>query len=80
LVEFELSLPKQQNVVWLPKEIVNALGRKLKLVSNSESAVIYANGADLARVVASLRIIITELEFQDSKRRSKRPEEVRVSA
>ncbi len=62
MVEFELKLPKTQNIVWVPKEIVNALGRNLRLVPNSIAAVVYPEGADLMYVCKSLRIIIADLE------------------
>lgn len=71
LVEFNLTLPEKQNVVWIPKEIVETLGRKLKVASNSFAAVVYPEDAELADVVESLRIIIQDLELR-SKRKRKR--------
>jgi len=62
-VEFELKLPKTQNIVWIPSEVVASLGRKLRLVPGSMSAVLYSEGADLRTVCQSLRIIIQDLEL-----------------
>jgi len=44
MVEFDLELPRERNVVWLPRVPINSLGRNLKLTPNSVAAVLY--GAD----------------------------------
>jgi hypothetical protein len=68
LVEFDLALPRSgQNVVWLPKVLVNALGRKLKVTPDSVAAVLYGADADLNDVVRSLDIIKQDLQLKASR-------------
>jgi hypothetical protein len=68
LVEFDLSLPRSgQNVIWLPKVLVQALGRDLKLMPNSVAAVLYGADADLGDVVRSLEIIKQDLQLKASR-------------
>lgn len=72
MVEFNIRLPPTQNVVWVPKEIVDAFGRRLTLLPNSVAAVIYPKDADLQAVLKSLRIIQQQLELRielDERRR-----------
>lgn len=69
-MEFELKLPKTQNIVWIPSEVVASLGRKLRLVPGSMSAVLYSEGADLRTVCQSLRIIIQDLELRPAGNQS----------
>ncbi len=67
MVQFELKLPKTQNIVWIPSEVVRALGRRLTLMPDSISAILYPEGADLDQVCQSLRIIIQDLELQKQR-------------
>ena len=71
MVQFELKLPRTQNIVWIPSEVVNALGRRLTLMPDSISAILYPKGADLDQVCQSLRIIIQDLELQKAGRIAK---------
>jgi hypothetical protein len=64
VVEFKLRLPEKQNIVWIPKEIVDSLGRKLKIIPNSLAAVLYPESADLHMVLKSLAIIQQDLELR----------------
>lgn len=57
MVEFDLKVPKRQNIVWLPKQIVNSLGHRLKVVPDSVCAVISAKDCDLNAVLKSLAVI-----------------------
>jgi hypothetical protein len=72
IVEFKLRLPARQNVVWIPKEIVDTLGRKLKIAPDSIAAVLYPDGAELQDVLKSLSIIIQVLELRVSREARKK--------
>jgi hypothetical protein len=71
MVEFKLNLPPKQNVVWVPKEIVDALGRRLKITPNSIAAVLYPEGAELRDVLRSLSIIVQDLELRAHRERKR---------
>lgn len=64
MVEFKLTLPEKQNIVWIPKEIVDTLGRKLKIMPNSFAAVLYPENAELDMVLKSLAIIQQQLQLR----------------
>jgi hypothetical protein len=64
MVEFDLKLPREQNVVWLPKVLINSLGRNLKLTPNSVAAVLYGADADLGAVISSIELIKQDLELR----------------
>jgi hypothetical protein len=64
MVELLLKLPRKQNVVWMPKLVVDSLGRELRLVPGSVVAVLYSNRAKIQDVLESLRIIIQDLELR----------------
>jgi len=64
VVEFKLTLPEKQNIVWIPKEIVDTLGRKLKIMPNSFAAVLYPENAELDMVLKSLAIIQQQLQLR----------------
>ena len=69
MVDFDLELPAKQNVVWLPKVLVEALGRKLTITPNSIAAVIYPADADLQDVIQSLEIIKQSLKLKVAVRK-----------
>jgi hypothetical protein len=71
MVDFSLRLPRSQNIVWIPQEIVNAFGRNLTISPNSVAAALYPEGADLDDVARSLSIIVQDLELRAA--RKKRP-------
>jgi hypothetical protein len=64
VVEFKLTLPEKQNIVWIPKEIADTLGRKLKIMPNSFAAVLYPENADLDMMLKSLAIIQQQLQLR----------------
>jgi len=63
MVEFSLKVNEKQGTAYLPKEIRNAFGLKLKLLPNAEAAAIYREGSDPARVIRSLEHIIENLRL-----------------
>lgn len=62
-MEFSLRIGPQGHI-YLPKLIRKALGRNLKLLPNTTSAVIYPENANPSDVIRSLRVIISDLELQ----------------
>jgi hypothetical protein len=67
MVEFDLTLPAKQNVVWLPKVLVNCLGRKVKITTHSIAALMYSANADVDDVLTSLKIIAADLEAKKNQ-------------
>jgi hypothetical protein len=65
-MEFHLKIGSQGHI-YLPKIIRKALGRNLKLLPNTISAVIYPENADPSDVIRSLRVIISNLELHGAK-------------
>ncbi len=64
MVEYKLNLPKEQNVVWIPKPVVESLGKRLNLLPDSLAALLYPQDADLQEVVSSLKIIESGLNLR----------------
>ena len=64
MVEFTIKLPRKQNVMWLPKVLVESLGRDLKITPNSVAAVLYSADADLGAIISSLELIKQDLELR----------------
>jgi hypothetical protein len=58
-------------VIWLPKVLVQSLGRDLKLTPNSVAAVLYGADADLDDVVRSLEIIKQDLQLKATRQATK---------
>lgn len=65
-MEFDLRTGPQGHI-YLPKIIRKALGRRLKLLPNTISAVIYPENANPSDVIRSLRVIISDLELHAAK-------------
>lgn len=68
MVEFDIKLPRKQNVVWLPKVLINSLGRNLKVTPNSVAAVLYGADTDPQAVLDSLDIIRQDLQLRLKKK------------
>jgi hypothetical protein len=64
MVEYKINLPKSQNVIWLPKAVVETLGKKLRLLPDSNAALIYPQDADPEDVLSSLKIIESALALR----------------
>jgi len=64
MVEFALKVHPGQRVTWLPKELVEAWGFKLKLLPNQQAGVLYPEGARLEDVLRSLEILIEDIKLR----------------
>jgi len=72
LVDYKLKLPKRQNVVWIPKPIADALGRRLRVTAATAAAVLYPADSDLEPVIQSLDVIRQDLAIRQSIEQEKR--------
>ena len=74
MVEFELKVHPEQHSTYLPRQIVKALGNKLRMLPNSKAAIIYGEGTTLPDVLRSIEILTEdlrhriEMEKQETKR------------
>jgi len=64
MVEFLLKVHEKQGTAYIPKEIREEFGLRLKLQPNAEAGALYSEGADLRRVIESLKLIIQVLELR----------------
>jgi len=67
MVELELKLNARQNVVHIPRLLTNSMGRRFKIVPNSLAAILYPYDARLEDVLASLRVLIQDLELRTQR-------------
>lgn len=65
-MEFKIKAGVQGHY-YLPKIVREAFGDKLTLLPNAKAGVIYPNGANLKDVIASLHIIIQDLELRSKE-------------
>jgi len=63
LVELKISIAKNR-ITYIPKDIVEQLGRKLKVIPNARSAVIFPEDAEYEEVIESLKVILADLELR----------------
>ena len=61
--EFELKTGPQGHV-YFPKKVREFFGNKMKLVPNAKAGAIFPQDADPNDVIASLRVIIQDLELR----------------
>jgi hypothetical protein len=71
LVEFKLRLPKNQNIVWIPKPVADCLGRDLRIMPNSAAAVVYSATTPTREVVHSLTILLQDLQYKMQREEKK---------
>jgi len=69
-MEFELKTGPQGHI-YFPKSIRKVLGDKMKLLPNSDAAVIFPEGTEPEDVIASLEVIISDLKLRVNKKRRK---------
>lgn len=69
-MEFELKTGPQGHV-YFPKRIRRVFGDKLKLLPNSDAAVIFSENTEPEAVIASLQVIISDLKLRVNKERRK---------
>ena len=66
-MEYELKVGPQGHI-YLPKKIRDVFGNQMKFLPNATAAVIYPDNADLEDVVASLKIIISDMELRKKRK------------
>jgi len=62
-MEYKLKAGVQGHV-YFPKKILKVFGENMNFLPNAHAAVIYAEDTDPETVIASLRVIITDLELR----------------
>jgi hypothetical protein len=62
-MEYELKTGPQGHI-YLPKRLREEFGRDLKLVPDTHVAILYPADSDLGKVIASLRIIMADLNLR----------------
>jgi len=67
LVEFKLKLPKSENNVWIPRQLVDAFGRDIRVLAGGVAAVLYSANAVTHDVISSAQILIKELELKAAR-------------
>lgn len=63
MVEFEIKIHEKQRLAYIPKEIVKALGTRLKAKPDRYALVIYPEDADPILVIKSLEILLEDLKI-----------------
>jgi len=66
MVEFKLKINEKQGTAYIPKEIRQALGTKLKAIPNAAAMLLYSEGIDQKDVLKSIDIIRSDLEHKIS--------------
>ena len=63
MVELETKIT-ESGVLYIPKEIRQCFGRKMKIIPNATAAVFFPADANLEDVKASLQIIMDDIEHR----------------
>jgi len=63
MVELETKIT-ESGVLYVPKEIRQCFGRKMKIIPNATAAVFYPADANLEDVKDSLQIILADIEHR----------------
>jgi len=63
MVELETKIT-ESGVLYVPKEIRQCFGRKMKIIPNATAAVFFPADASLEDVKASLKIIMADIEHR----------------
>ena len=63
MVELETKIT-ESGVLYIPKEIRQCFGRKMKIIPNATAAVFYPADANLEDVKDSLQIILADIELR----------------
>ena len=66
-MEYDLKFGVQGHV-YFPKKFRQVFGEKLKFLPNQNAAVLYPENMDPDVVIASLRVIISDLKLRSSKK------------
>jgi len=62
MVEFEIKIHPEQRVAYIPKEIANVLGIRVKAVPNISSVLFYPEGTDPGDVLRSIDTIRSHIQ------------------
>lgn len=62
MVEFRIKVNPIQRVAYMPRELYETLGSKLRAVANRKAVALYPEGASLEDVIVSLKLILQDLE------------------
>ena len=65
-MEYDLKTGVQGHV-YLPKRVREVFGQKMKFLPNQNAAVLYPEDTDPEVVIASLRVIISDLKLRSKK-------------
>lgn len=65
MVEFTIGVHPAQRQAYIPKEIVEALGHRLKAKPNRYAMVVYPEGTSVSQVVRSVEILLADLKHQE---------------
>jgi len=63
MVEFDITIHPKQRQAYIPKEIVVALGHKLKARPDRYAVLMYPEGVDPALVIKSVEILLQDLKL-----------------
>lgn len=61
MVEFKIKIHPEQRLAYIPRQLVETLGFRLKAVPDSIAVLLFPENADPQDVIKSLQIIKTEL-------------------
>lgn len=64
MVEFKIKVHPKQNQAYIPKEIVEALGTRLKARPNRYAMVVFPESVSPILVVKSLEILLEDLKLE----------------
>ena len=62
MVEFEICLNPKTRTAYIPKELANTLGAKVRAVGNRVAVLLFPEGMALSDVIRSLELIKDDLE------------------
>jgi len=62
MVEFQIKIHPKQRLCYIPKEIVEAMGLRFKIVGNRAALVMYPEKTSLMDVVKSLEILLADFQ------------------
>lgn len=68
MVEFDLKI-NAQGTTYLPKEIRNTFGSRLKLIPNFNCCLFYSDGRRLSDVLVSAKRLVEEIEARVNEER-----------
>jgi len=61
MVEFKIKIHPEQRIAYIPRQLVEIMGFRLKAVPDSIAVLLFPENADPQDVIKSLQIIKTEL-------------------